>query len=125
MVVRLRARMDALAAEAVPPYEPWAPWQGMGYGCCDCNEVSAQPLPTTGSVLGEKTTSRWAVFSRRWMAVLADVGEERRWRAVGLAAVGYRRAVPERWEGLRGQEAAAMPHTAVLRPLMVVRNGPR
>ena len=41
-MARLRARMDALAAEAVPPYEPWAPWQGMGYGCCDCNEVSAQ-----------------------------------------------------------------------------------
>ena len=102
MVARLRARMDALAAEAVPPYQPWAPWQGMGYGCCDCNEVTAQPLANDLFFWGEKTTSRWAVFSRRWMAVLADVGEERGRRAAGLAAVGCGRAVPERREGLRG-----------------------
>jgi hypothetical protein len=46
IVTRLRARMDELAREAVPPYQPWAPWQGAAYGCCDCNEswaVSVAP----------------------------------------------------------------------------------
>lgn len=38
VVASLFARLAHFAAEAVPPYEPWAPWQGANYKCCDCSE---------------------------------------------------------------------------------------
>ena len=38
VVASMFARLQSLGADAVQPYEPWAPWQGRDYDCCDCNE---------------------------------------------------------------------------------------
>ena len=34
----LRSRLDAHAARLVQPYQPWPPFQGDDYACCDCDE---------------------------------------------------------------------------------------
>ncbi|EGB04355.1 hypothetical protein AURANDRAFT_67258 [Aureococcus anophagefferens] len=45
-VVRdLAARLEAHAARLPPPFEPWPPFQGADYACCDCEETFARGAP--------------------------------------------------------------------------------
>ena len=45
-VVRdLAARLEAHAARLAPPFEPWPPFQGADYACCDCEETFARGAP--------------------------------------------------------------------------------
>lgn len=46
LVVRALAdRLEAHAANLVPPFEPWPPFQGADYACCDCEETFARGAP--------------------------------------------------------------------------------
>ncbi|KAH8057874.1 sulfuric ester hydrolase [Aureococcus anophagefferens] len=43
-VVRdLAARLEAHAARLPPPFEPWPPFQGADYACCDCEDARGAP----------------------------------------------------------------------------------
>ena len=45
VVADLTRRMEGYARGAAPPFEPWPPFQGADYECCDCPETFARGSP--------------------------------------------------------------------------------
>ena len=59
VVTALFARLQVYAAEAVAPYEPWAPWQGADYRCCDCDESWGVERPRPQGSEGSGLVKTW------------------------------------------------------------------
>lgn len=45
VVAALTRKLEKYAAAMPPPYQPWPPWQGDDYRCCDCLESWATGSP--------------------------------------------------------------------------------